>query len=59
MKKGEVIHLLSDINQYLFELEQLLENDIQIGTDKWVEYYGKIANIHKTLWELEHEIEKF
>lgn len=55
-KKQELLYLLDQLNEYLFELEQELEDDIEINTDKWEEYYLKLSKIHSALSNLHDEI---
>jgi hypothetical protein len=55
-KKQELLYLLDQLNKYLFELEQELEDDIEINTDKWKEYYLKLSKIHSVLSNLHNEI---
>ena len=55
-KKQELLYLLDQLNEYLFELEQELEDDIEINTDRWKEYYLKLSKIHNVLLNLHNEI---
>lgn len=55
-KKQWLLYLLDQLNEYLFELEQELEDDIEINTDRWKEYYLKLSKIHSVLSNLYNEI---
>ena len=58
-KKEALLHLSDQLNKCLFDFERKLEDDIDVKTNKWKEYYIKISDIHKTLWTLQDEIENF
>jgi molecular chaperone GrpE (heat shock protein) len=54
--KEELLYLLDQLNKYLFYLEQELEEDVDINTEKWKKYYEMILNVHSTMNKIENTI---
>jgi hypothetical protein len=54
--KDELLYLLDQLNKYLFYLEQELEEDVDINTEKWKKYYDMILNVHSTINKIENTI---
>jgi len=54
--KEELLYLLDQLNKYLFYLEQELEEDVDINTEKWKKYYEMILNVHSTMNKIENAI---
>ena len=54
--KDELLYLLDQLNKYLFYLEQELEEDVNINTEKWKRYYKMILDIHSTINKIENII---
>lgn len=54
--KDELLYLLDQLNKYLFYLEQELEEDVNINTEKWKKYYKMILDIHSTINKIENII---
>jgi molecular chaperone GrpE (heat shock protein) len=54
--KEELLYLLDQLNKYLFYLEQELEEDVDINTEKWKKYYEMILNVHSTINKIENTI---
>ena len=54
--KEELLYLLDQLNKYLFYLEQELEEDADINTEKWKKYYEMILNVHSTINKIENTI---
>lgn len=54
--KEELLYLLDQLNKYLFYLEQELEEDVGINTEKWKKYYEMILNVHSTINKIENTI---
>jgi molecular chaperone GrpE (heat shock protein) len=54
--KEELLYLLDQLNKYLFYLEQELEEDVDINTEKWKKYYEMILNVHSTINKIENVI---
>jgi len=54
--KEELLYLLDQLNKYLFYLEQELEEDVDINTEKWKKYYEMILNVHSTINKIENAI---
>jgi hypothetical protein len=54
--KEELLYLLDQLNKYLFYLEQELEEDVDINTEKWKKYYKMILDVHSTINKIENII---
>jgi hypothetical protein len=54
--KEELLYLLDQLNKYLFYLEQELEEDVDINTEKWKRYYKMILDVHSTINKIENTI---
>jgi molecular chaperone GrpE (heat shock protein) len=54
--KEELLYLLDQLNKYLFYLEQELEEDVDINTEKWKKYYKMILDVHSTINKIENTI---
>jgi hypothetical protein len=54
--KEELLYLLDQLNKYLFYLEQELEEDVNINTEKWKKYYKMILDVHSTINKIENTI---
>ncbi|MGG3920511.1 hypothetical protein ABEV41_00925 [Geobacillus thermodenitrificans] len=54
--KEELLYLLDQLNKYLFYLEQELEEDVDVNTEKWEKYYEMILNVHSTINKIENAI---
>jgi hypothetical protein len=54
--REELLYLLDQLNKYLFYLEQELEEDVDINTEKWKKYYEMILNVHSTMNKIENAI---
>lgn len=54
--REELLYLLDQLNKYLFYLEQELEEDVDINTEKWKKYCKMILDVHSTINKIENII---
>ncbi|AJA41406.1 hypothetical protein AXJ14_gp087 [Geobacillus virus E3] len=54
--KEELLYLLDQLNKYLFYLEQELEEDVDVNTERWKKYYKLILDVHSTINKIENTI---